>query len=181
MEGRDEGESVEVDGARDDVCEARDLDGGPRRVEAAEGGGRRVVDDFDGDREFELAGWGRDGGGMRVWGLVSGFRLEFGFGRAGGGMSGLRVCCFCSGKDAVLLSLASFVVLYTLDSSILSPPPSSRVKDGIGSPCGVIVRAFGVLSGDAASAFLSVRSTSDLGDSLCCSNTSFLIRSTSWS
>lgn len=168
---------MEVEGAREDVCGARDLDGGARRVEATEGGGRRVVDGFDGDRGFEVAGGGRDGGGMRVWGLVSGFRLEFGFGRAGGGMSGLGVCCFCSGIYAVFLPRACFLVLDTLGSSILSPSPSSRVKDGIGSRSVVLVRAFGVVSGDAVSAFPSVTSTSDLDDNPCFSITGFFIRS----
>lgn len=80
MEGRVEGERVEVD--KDEVGGAREREGGARRVEAVEGGVRRVVERVGGARRVDL---GVSGGGMSEG---SGFRFAFGFGRGGGGMVG---------------------------------------------------------------------------------------------
>lgn len=86
FEGREEGERVEVEGAREDGVGGRDRDDGPRRVEAAEGGGRRVDDGLSGALRVDTVDDGREGGGMSVRGAVAGFRLVFGFGHAGEGM-----------------------------------------------------------------------------------------------
>lgn len=88
FEEREEGESVEFEGASEVDWGPRDRDGVARRVEAAEGGGRRLIEGLGEDREVDTVEGGREGGGMRVWEAVPGFRFEFGFGRAGGGMSG---------------------------------------------------------------------------------------------
>lgn len=65
LEGRAEGASVEIEGARDELDGFRELDGGTRNVEAAEGGGRRVVDGFGGALKVGRPVVGRGGGSIR--------------------------------------------------------------------------------------------------------------------
>lgn len=48
LEGREEGARVDAEGARLEVGGARERDGGARRVDAEEGGGRRVVEGLGG-------------------------------------------------------------------------------------------------------------------------------------
>lgn len=87
MEGR------ELAGREEEVGE-RDEGGLARRVEAVEGGGRRVDVDVVGSRA------GRDGGGIKEdvdvgveedVGRASGFRRAVGEGRGGGGIWGFEV------------------------------------------------------------------------------------------
>lgn len=77
---------MEVD--REEVGGARDREGGARRVEAVEGGGRREVERVGGARRVD---GGIGGDGMSEG---SGFRLAFGLGRGGGGMVDV-----CGGGD----------------------------------------------------------------------------------
>ena len=64
LDGRDDGARVEVVGARDVVVGAGERDGGPRRVDAAEGGGRRGVDGFAGDLKIGTSGVGLERGSI---------------------------------------------------------------------------------------------------------------------
>jgi hypothetical protein len=171
FEGREEGERVEVEGAREDGVEARDRDGGPRRFEAAEGGGRRVDDGLSGALRVEMVDGGREGGGMSVWEAVAGFRLEFGFGRAGGGMRSRLDCCFCCGRDAAIFSIAVSLFSGIACPSMLALSSSSRVKDGIGSPSVVRACAFGVVCGDALFSSTSIRLAAGLDNKPCFSVT----------
>jgi hypothetical protein len=171
FEGREKGERVEVEGAREDVRGPRDRDGGPRRVEAAEGGGRRFDEGLGGALRVEVVDGGREGGGMSVWEAVAGFRLEFGFERAGGGMRGRLGCCFCCGRDAAIFSITISLSSGIACPSILALSSSSRVKDGIGSPSVVRACAFGVVCGDALFSFPSIRLAAGLDKKLCFSVT----------
>lgn len=65
FEGRFDGANVEVEGGMIRDEGAREFEGGVRRIEAAEGGGWRVVGNFGSGRSKELLADGRGGGGMR--------------------------------------------------------------------------------------------------------------------
>ena len=77
LDGRDDGARVEVVGARDVVVGAREREGGLRRVDAAEGGGRRAVDGFEGDLKIGTLGVGFERGGISAVGGFSFFCLVF--------------------------------------------------------------------------------------------------------
>ncbi len=64
MDGRADGARVDIEGARDKVEAFSELDGGPRNVEAAEGGGRKAVEGFGGVLDVVVVGLGREGRGM---------------------------------------------------------------------------------------------------------------------
>ena len=74
LEGRLDGERVEVE--REEIGGAREREGGARRVEAAEGGGRRDVESFGGARRVDA---GIDGGAISK-GSDSRFAFELGGG-----------------------------------------------------------------------------------------------------
>lgn len=82
LDGRDNGARVEVVGARDVVVGAREREGGPRKVDAAEGGGRRAVDGFGGDLKIGTLGVGLERGSISAVGDSSYFC--FGFEAKGG-------------------------------------------------------------------------------------------------
>ena len=84
LDGRDDGARVEVVGARDVVVGAREREGGPRRVDAAEGGGRRGVDGFGGVLKIGTLGVGLERGSIGAAGNFSYFC--FGFEAGGGSM-----------------------------------------------------------------------------------------------
>lgn len=86
FEGREPGARVEVEGARDVRGGLRVFGVGARRVEAAEGGGRRAVEGLGGFLNGEVVGVGRDGGGMSGGAGLSGFRLALVVGGGGGGI-----------------------------------------------------------------------------------------------
>ena len=94
LDGRDDGARVEVVGASDVVVGARERDGGPRRVDAAEGGGRRGVDGFGGDLKIGTSGVGLERGSIGAVGNSSYFCFEF---ETGGGsmetVPGLSAAC----------------------------------------------------------------------------------------
>lgn len=77
-DGRDDGARVEVVGARDMVVGARERGGVPRRVDAAEGGGRRAVDGFGGGLKIGALEGAFKFGGIRAAGDSSSFCLMFG-------------------------------------------------------------------------------------------------------
>lgn len=64
LEGRADGAWVDIDGARDIVDAFGELNGGPRNVEAGEGGGRSAVEGFGGVLDVVI-GLGFRGRGMR--------------------------------------------------------------------------------------------------------------------
>ena len=84
LDERDDGARVEVVGARDAVVGARERDGEPRRVDAAEGSGRRGVDGFGGDLNIGTLGVGFERGSIGAVGSFSYFC--FGYEAGGGGM-----------------------------------------------------------------------------------------------
>ena len=93
LEGRLDGERVEVVGAREVVVGgAREREGEPRRIDAVDGGGRRAMDGLGGVLNVGGAGVGRDSGDVKAVGGWSGFRLAFGPGRAGGAIMFLFGC-----------------------------------------------------------------------------------------
>ena len=63
-EGRAVGARVDEEGAREELGGARGREGGARRVDAADGGGRRAVEGLDGGLKVDGA-LGRGGGGIR--------------------------------------------------------------------------------------------------------------------
>ena len=89
LEGRDEGASVDDDGAREDVDGFDKPEGGPRKVEAAEGGGRREVVGFGGILNAGGAWLGREGGRMTFGAGCSSIDVAFGDLRTGGGIVAL--------------------------------------------------------------------------------------------
>ena len=82
LDGRDDGARVEVVGARDVLVGAREREGGPRRVDAAEGDGRRAVDGFGGGLKTGTFGVGIERGSFSVGGESSYFC--FGYEARGG-------------------------------------------------------------------------------------------------
>lgn len=88
LEGRFEGASVDIEGPREEEKGLRELDGGARRVVAAEGGGRSAVEGFGGILNVGLPDIGREGGGIKGVGICSGPCFAFELGRAGGGING---------------------------------------------------------------------------------------------
>lgn len=86
LEGRAEGAKVDIEGARDRLDAFAGPDGGARNVEAAEGGGRRVVEGVGGRLMVVAVGFGQVGGDMRRSTFWSAFRLAFGFVWTGGGI-----------------------------------------------------------------------------------------------
>ena len=98
------GARVEVEGAREDGG-AREREGGARRVEAVEGGGRMGVEGLGGARPVVLFEGGRGGGGMRVvdGGLV--VRFPFGVGRIDG--VGITDCLFLGSYGYEIRGLSS--------------------------------------------------------------------------
>lgn len=87
---------MDVDGAREeaaDVGGANDRAGEPRSEDAADGGGRRAVEGFGGDRDGAVFVIGRGGGGIR---LGAGFKVPVAEGEVivmlgGGFIVGIRV------------------------------------------------------------------------------------------
>ncbi len=77
LDGRDNGARVEVVGARDVVVEVREREGGPRKVDAAEGGGRRAVDGFGGALKSGTLGVGLERGSISAVGGSSCFCFGF--------------------------------------------------------------------------------------------------------
>lgn len=77
LDGRDDGARVEVVGARDVVVGAREWEGGLRRVDAVEGGGRRVVDGFGGGLKMRTFGVGVEPGSTSAMGDSLSFGLVF--------------------------------------------------------------------------------------------------------
>ena len=92
FDGRAEGERIDVVGAIEEVGGAGEREGGPRRVDAEEGGGRRVFEGLGGVLKVGGLGVGREGGRMREVGGWSGFCFTFGLGSAGGGIIVLLEC-----------------------------------------------------------------------------------------
>ena len=90
LEGREEGERVDVEAGTGTFCVVRLRDGGPRRVDAADGGGLSVLPSLGRGRRALV--WGLEDGGMR---RVEGRRCSrgaFDVGREGGGIVD-RSCC----------------------------------------------------------------------------------------
>jgi len=79
LDGRIDGAKVDIEGARDRLDAFAGPDGGARNVEAAEGGGRRVVEGLGGVLNVAVVEFGREGGDMRRSTFWSAFRLAFGF------------------------------------------------------------------------------------------------------
>ena len=77
LDGRDEGARVEVVGARDVAVGAREREGGPRRVDAVEGGGRRAVDGFGGGLKIGILGVGLEVGSTSATADSLSFGLVF--------------------------------------------------------------------------------------------------------
>ena len=86
FEGRVDGERVEVVGVREVEGGASEREGGPRRVDAAEGGGRRLVEGIGAVLNVGGIGVGREV--VVCWG----FRFAVGLRRGGGGIMVLFGC-----------------------------------------------------------------------------------------
>ena len=106
LEGRAEGDRVDVEGAREDVAGFERPDGGPRKVEAAEGGGRRVVVGFGGILNADGVWVGREGGCMTFGTGCSSVGVAFDVLRTGGGIIALSGFA-CNRPGAVGFTLRS--------------------------------------------------------------------------
>ncbi len=137
-EGRAEGARVDVEGAREEVDGFRDEEGGARSVEAADGGGRRLVEGFGGTLNVGLVmvGFGCGGGAIGLGVCFSTFRVAAGFVRVGGSMAAFSegmvgwaaTAGFISGVEGLLAICSCADAVCSFSCS-----PSSRVKVGTSS------------------------------------------------
>lgn len=121
------------EGGREDDVGARDREGGVRRVEAAEGGGRRLEEGFPG-RRFTAFG-GRDGGGIKLEDAVLDFCLavEVGGGGGGGAMDGLTVCGPALGGSGTACGGISLLLAFRSEFDLSGESPSKsllNITDG---------------------------------------------------
>lgn len=136
MVGRDEGDRVDIEGARDAVDGLSELDGGPRNAEAAEGGGRRAVQVFDGIFTVAVVGLGREGGAaMGEAPFLSTFRLAFGVVSVGGGIIALSwvggACDRTIGFTSEVVAAGLEICFGTEAVCAFSRSPSSIVNEGM--------------------------------------------------
>lgn len=152
LDGRLEGARVEIEGAREALEGLRELVGGARRVDAAEGGGRRVVDGLGGTLNVGGFAIGCGDGGMSGADDCSDLFSVLGDGGAGGSIFVLN-----EGPDDAFSASTPDVLGGCSAVCAVALSPSSSVNVGI-SRASCFMSSFSPSLCEIATAFLGTSS-----------------------